>query len=623
MVTIMKMELNKCLSRLIKSGRVSSRAMAIAVMLSMNACGGGGGEPGVGDAMVAGQSETRAATAHHASVLSKKPVLVPPKKPVSALFEEPVAVPSEKPVSTPYVEPVTTYHPMQHGDETLALAATAGMVPVEGASEDARIVYVAYTQRDADPSSRPITFFFGDSVRDDPLRSAGYLLLASVGPIVGGLSGQENWDRYDNLSTLLDTSDLVFVHPTESGAHGDFWGDLHAGRAAMRFIDTYLDTNHRGGSPVYLVTHGARVAGHALDLLKTRPHGFAGMAFISPVLGPDGRAEHREPPAEISWELGVQWLVHLDGDLDFDVARHLPAEFDRLRQPPYGAAGDVQRYAHEPFFVQGSKASPWSASRLVDALPVADAPRLFIAYGSDVQKQAFLSELSSLNAHPAQANRIKVESYRGFPEGDSRRDLFYLDEVSRMRLRIGLQWLYASRDEASVDDLSHNEKPSRTTERSDALPQERDGGLELGKVSHTTRDPLADNVLEQQESGISTPRQSDRDWLDPLSNPFLEDLSEDECFERACKLSSALLQEAENCLRTDTTSYLKRRQSTDSVFAQDDGASNLLRTSVSESTACAQGDTRRRGSRLTPIRVVPEATSRWDSLPTPPASPEK
>ncbi|WP_337690264.1 acetoin dehydrogenase E1 component beta-subunit [Mycetohabitans sp. B46] len=579
--------------------------MTIAVALSMNACGGGGGESGVGDARVAGQSDTRPATALHASVLPK----------------EPVSVPSDKSLSTP----VTTYHQMQHGDGTLDLAATVGMVPIQSAPDDAQIVYVAYTQRDVEPSSRPVTFFFGDSVRDDPLRSTGYLLLASVGPIVGDLSGQESWDRYDNLSTLLDASDLVFVHPTQSGCHGDFWGNLHAGRAAMHFIDTYLDTNQRRGSPVYLVTHGARVAGHAIDLLKTRPHGFAGIAFISPALGPDGRAEHREPPVELSWELGVQWLMHLDDDLGFDVARHLPVELDRLRWSPYGGADDVRQCTNVPFGARGSEASPWSASRLVNAVPAGDAPRLFIAYGSDVQKQAFSSGLSRLNVPPTLANRIKVESYHGFPEGDSRRDLFYLDDVSRLRLRIGLQWLYASRDDAAVDGLSHNEKPSRMTERSGAWLQERDGGLEPEMMGDTTRDPLADSVSEQyEESGISTPSQLNRDWIDQLSSPFVEGLSEDECLKRACKLCSALLQEAENCLQMDATGHPARRWSIDNVFAQDGSASNLPKTSVSESTASNHGDARRRGSRLTPIRVVPElAAQRWHNLPTPPASPEK
>ncbi|PPB83673.1 hypothetical protein B0O95_10664 [Mycetohabitans endofungorum] len=582
--------------------------MVIAVALSLNACGGGGGESGVGDAMVAGQPDTRTATALHASVLS----------------ENPASVSSEKPASVPFGEAVTSYFQMQVSDETLDLAATVGMVPIEGASDDDQIVYVAYTQRDAELSSRPITFLFGDSVRHDPLRSTGYLLLATVGPIVGDLSGRECWDRYDNVSTLLDVSDLIFVHPTGSG-FGDFWGSPHAGRAAMRFIDNYLDTHQRRGSPVYLVTHGARVAGHAMDLLKTRPHGFAGMAILSPVLGPDGRAEHREPPARISWELGVKWLLHLDADLGLDVTRHLPAEFDRLWQPPYDVAGDIRRCTNDSFCVPGSEAPSWSASALVDALSVADTPRLFIAYGSDVQEQAFSSELIRLNAHPALVNRIQVESYRGFPEGDSRRDLFYLDEVSRLLLRGGLQWLYTSRDDASVGGLLHKEKPSLTTARSDALLQERDSGLELDMMGDTTRDSLVDSVpVQQEDTWILTPRQWDRSWLDQPSNPFLEGLSEDECLERACQVTFALLQEAENCLRTGPTCQPRRRQSIDSVFARDDGAFHLPRTSVSETTVSGHVDVRRRGSRLTPIRVEPELTEpRWPNLPTPPASPEK
>ncbi|WP_323073901.1 acetoin dehydrogenase E1 component beta-subunit [Mycetohabitans endofungorum] len=581
--------------------------MVIAVALSMNACGGGGGEPGVGDAMVAGQPDTRTATALHTSALSERPTSVSSEKPASGLFGE----------------AVTSYFQMQVSDETLDLAATVGMVPIEGASDDDRIVYVAYTQRDVEPSSRPVTFLFGDSIRHDPLRSTGYLLLATVGPIVGNLSGRECWDRYDNVSTLLDVSDLIFVHPTGSGL-GDFWGSPHAGRTAMRFIDNYLDAYQRRGSPVYLVTHGARVAGHAMDLLKTRPHGFAGMAILSPVLGPDRRAEHREPPAKISWELGAQWLLHLDADLGLDVKRHLPAELDRLWQSPYDVAGDIRRCANDLFCAQSSEAPPWSAGALVDALSVADAPRLFIAYGSDVQEKAFSSELSRLNVHPALANRIQVESYRGFPEGDSRRDLFYLDEVARLLLRGGLQWLYASHDDASVGGLSHKEEPSRMIARSDALWQERDSSLELDMMGDTMRDSLVDSVPMQEQTGISTPRQLDRSWLDQLSNPFREGLSEDECLERACQLTSALLQEAENCLRTGPTSQPRRRQSIDSVFAQDDGASHLPRTSVSETTVSGHGDVRRRGSRLTPIRVEPELTEpRWPDLPTPPASPEK
>ncbi|MCF2134288.1 acetoin dehydrogenase E1 component beta-subunit (plasmid) [Mycetohabitans endofungorum] len=624
MVTIMKMELNKCLCRLIKPGRVSSSAMVIAVALSMNACGGGGGEPGVGDAMVAGQPDTRTVTVLHTSALSKQPASMSSENSASVLSERPTSASSEKPASGLFGEAVTSYFQMQVSDGTLDLAATVGMVPIEGASDDDRIVYVAYTQRDAEPSSRPVTFLFGDSVRQDPLRSTGYLLLATVGPIVGNLSGRECWDRYDNVSTLLDVSDLIFVHPTGSGL-GDFWGSPHAGRMAMRFIDNYLDAHQRRGSPVYLVTHGARVAGHAMDLLKTRPHGFAGMAMLSPVLGPDGRAEHREPPAEISWELGAQWLLHLDADLGLDATRHLPAELDRLWQSPYDVAGDIRRCANDSFCAQSSEAPPWSAGALVEALSVADAPRLFIAYGSDVQEQAFSSELSRLNVHPTLANRIQVESYRGFQEGDSRRDLFYLDEVSRLLLRGGLQWLYASRDDASVGGLSHKEKPSRTIARSDILLQERDSGLELDMMGDTTRNSLADSVLVQQEdTWISMPRQLDRSWLDQLSNPFREGLSEDECLERACQLTFALLQEAENCLRTGPTWQPRRRQSADSVFAQDDGVLHLPRTSVSETTVSGHGDVRRRGSRLTPIRVEPELTEpRWPDLPTPPASPEK
>lgn len=233
---------------------------------------------------------------------------------------------------------VVTHHQMQLlTGEPLHYTATVGVDALAGLTSNTQILYVAYTRRNVNGKTidrtRPITFFFSDSVRDCSIASAAYTLLESLGPKVGEPTSDGAMDLEDNPETLLDKSDLVFVHPIVSGADPDFWGKDDAKQTVERFVATYLDQNRRHDSPRFLFVHGERVVGRVIELMKTKPGIINGMAIMSPSLDPGVRTDKGwahgdvgEEIAEVDEGIADVWKHYLKNDLGFDIANVLPGD---------------------------------------------------------------------------------------------------------------------------------------------------------------------------------------------------------------------------------------------------------------------------------------------------------
>jgi carboxypeptidase C (cathepsin A) len=125
----------------------------------------------------------------------------------------------------------------------------------------AKIFYVAFTANVANPSSRPITFFYNGG----PGSSSVFLLLGSFGPrriktSMPSFTPPAPYAMEDNQDSLLDHTDLVFINPVGTGysaaiaprKNGDFWGVDEDARCIKQFIKRYLTVFNRWNSPKFL-----------------------------------------------------------------------------------------------------------------------------------------------------------------------------------------------------------------------------------------------------------------------------------------------------------------------------------------------------------------------------------
>jgi carboxypeptidase C (cathepsin A) len=148
---------------------------------------------------------------------------------------------------------------------TLAFTATAGHLnavdPASGAV-GASMFAVAYTLDGADPTTRPVTFFFNGG----PGSASVWLHLGSFAPkrlVTGNPVVPADTNRLplvDNPQTLLDATDLVFVDAVGTGysqavapaKNADFWGVDRDAAVFRDFILRWRTVNHRTASPLYL-----------------------------------------------------------------------------------------------------------------------------------------------------------------------------------------------------------------------------------------------------------------------------------------------------------------------------------------------------------------------------------
>jgi carboxypeptidase C (cathepsin A) len=157
----------------------------------------------------------------------------------------------------------TTHHVATIGGLPVAYTATAGhLVAVDPSSSKSagKLFYVAFTADGANPSLRPVTFFYNGG----PGSSSVFVLLGSFGPrrVHTDMPAftPPPYTLEDNPDSLLDRSDLVFINPVGTGystaiapfRNRDFWGVDQDARSIKQFIKRFLTVFDRWSSPKFL-----------------------------------------------------------------------------------------------------------------------------------------------------------------------------------------------------------------------------------------------------------------------------------------------------------------------------------------------------------------------------------
>jgi carboxypeptidase C (cathepsin A) len=158
-----------------------------------------------------------------------------------------------------------THHAISIGGRRIDYTATVGhLVTVDERSSqpNAKMFYVAFTADGQSEEARPVTFFYNDG----PGSSSVFVLLGSFAPkcidtSMPSFTSQARNQIADNPDSLLDKSDLVFIHPVGTGhsaavapyKNSDFWGVDQDARSIKQFIKRYLTKSDRWNSPKYLI----------------------------------------------------------------------------------------------------------------------------------------------------------------------------------------------------------------------------------------------------------------------------------------------------------------------------------------------------------------------------------
>ncbi len=198
-----------------------------------------------------------------------------------------------------FAEDKTTMHLIQLERGPLVYRATVGSLPTHDKEEkiSGEIGYIAYIKEgDQSDRQRPLTFAFNGG----PGSSSIWLHAAAFGPrrILSPEEGQQVVPPYtmlDNLETILDLTDLVFVDPMGTGFSRaispeqakNFYGTASDIQSIGDFIRDYLTANNRWNSPKYIAgeSYGAlRACGLADYLHDFHSIYLNGLILISPAI---------------------------------------------------------------------------------------------------------------------------------------------------------------------------------------------------------------------------------------------------------------------------------------------------------------------------------------------------
>jgi carboxypeptidase C (cathepsin A) len=183
----------------------------------------------------------------------------------------------------------------------------------------AHIFYVAYFKKDAKAEDRPITFFYNGG----PGSSTVWLHMGSLGPKHVVTMGDQHlpaapYKLVDNASSLLDTSDLVFIDMPGTGfgrltgkdPEKAFWGVDEDANAFARFIARFITKYNRWNSPKYLFgeSYGTTRSAVLANILENRKNiDLNGVILLSQIFnfttdidGPSGN-----PGVDLPYELAL------------------------------------------------------------------------------------------------------------------------------------------------------------------------------------------------------------------------------------------------------------------------------------------------------------------------------
>src|SRR3984893_8352568 len=194
----------------------------------------------------------------------------------------------------------TTKQSLDLPGRTLAFTATAGSIRLfnDKREPQADIAYTAYQLDGAEPTTRPVTFFFNGG----PGAASAYLQLGDAGPWRLAIDGDAAIssalpDLKPNAETWLDFTDLVFIDPvgtgysrfvaTDEDVRKRFFsidGDVNALAVMIR---RWLEKYDRLLSPKFIVgesyadSRGPRIV---RELQTQQGVGVKGLILVSPVL---------------------------------------------------------------------------------------------------------------------------------------------------------------------------------------------------------------------------------------------------------------------------------------------------------------------------------------------------
>ncbi|HEY0383932.1 MAG TPA: hypothetical protein VGC72_17195 [Candidatus Elarobacter sp.] len=266
----------------------------------------------------------------------------------------PSPTPAFRPV--PGVKDAVTRHTLALGGRRIAYTARAGTILLKDANNDptASVFYVAYTADGANARTRPVTFVWNGG----PGSSTIWLHMGSFGPVrvdvpKNAKQPGPNPPLVDNESSLLDTTDLVFVDAVGTGwstvvAHGkaaDYYGVDEDAKAFSHFIQRWVTRNARWQSPKFLFgeSYGTTRAANVVNLLQTDGMAVNGVVLLSSALDYNFLPIGQGPGEDYAYigylptEAAVAWYHHKAAGNPPDLTRFV-AEVRAFAGGPYAHA---------------------------------------------------------------------------------------------------------------------------------------------------------------------------------------------------------------------------------------------------------------------------------------------
>jgi carboxypeptidase C (cathepsin A) len=278
--------------------------------------------------------------------------------PLGARSQTPAPAPSPTPSFRPFpnVADSVTHHAITLHGQRIAYTARAGAIILSDGSNQpsASMFYVAYTADGAPARTRPVTFFWNGG----PGSSTIWLHMGSFGPMrvavpANGTQPPPGAPLVPNQSSLLDTSDLVFVDAVGTGwstvvAHGktsDYYGADEDAKAFTQFIERWLTRNGRWQSPKFLFgeSYGTTRAANVANRLEDDGIGVTGIVLLSSALDynflplDQGPGEDYHYIGYLPSEAAVAWYHHKVPGNPPDLARFV-AQVRAFAGGPYARA---------------------------------------------------------------------------------------------------------------------------------------------------------------------------------------------------------------------------------------------------------------------------------------------
>ena len=246
--------------------------------------------------------------------------------------------PSPRPI--PKAKDAVTHHAISLGGRRIAYTARAGSLLLHDADGQptASVFYVAYTADGSPARTRPLTFVWNGG----PGSSSIWLHMGSIGPVrvkvpSDGSQPPPNPPLVENESSLLDTTDLVFVDAVGTGwstvvgrgKTSDFYGIDEDAKAFTQFIERWVSRNGRWQSPKFLFgeSYGTTRAANVVNLLQNDGMAISGVVLLSSALSYNLLPIGQGPGEDINYitylptEAAVAWYHHKVAGNPPDLAR--------------------------------------------------------------------------------------------------------------------------------------------------------------------------------------------------------------------------------------------------------------------------------------------------------------